>query len=153
MVQMREDGGMRFPDDDRVVSLGRDICRASGYHGVAHIDMRIDERTGQVNVIEFNPRFWGSLIYASWMGVNFLEAGVAILERSSRPAFQAVSGFCPFLGASPGVLAHWAARGFRLHGLSSAQQKAWSMQVLDPMPEWIEWANDLRQSLMPGNGT
>jgi hypothetical protein len=149
LVQMREDGGMRFPDDDRVVALGRDICRAAKYHGVAHIDMRIDERTGQVKVIEFNPRFWGSMIYASWMGVNFLEAGVSILDQFSRPDFQPVSGFCPFLGASPGVLARWAIGGFRLQSHSSAQRTAWSMQVLDPLPEWLDWARNLRQRLGP----
>ena len=149
LVQMREEGGMRFPDDERVVALGRDICRAAKYHGVAHVDMRIDERTGQVNVIEFNPRLWGSLIYASWMGVNFLEAGVDILDRPSRPAFQPVTGFCPFLGASPGVIARWALRGFRPASNSPAQRRAWSMQVLDPLPEWFDSVSNLRQRLEP----
>jgi biotin carboxylase len=137
LVQQREGAGMRFPDDERLVSLGRAMCRASGYRGVGHVDMRIDDRTGEVKVIEFNPRFWGSLGFASWFGVNFFEHGVALLG-AERPAFVPQVGTCPWLGAAPGNLVRWARGGFAALGSSEAQRRAWRVQLRDPLPEWRE---------------
>jgi biotin carboxylase len=139
LVQQREGSGMRFLDDDRVVALGRAMCRAADYRGVGHVDMRIDERTDEVVVIEFNPRFWGSLGFASWMGVNFVEGGASLLG-TNRPAFSPQSGYCPWLGSTPATVAHWLGRGLRGPGATAAQQRGWSMQVRDPLPEWWNWA-------------
>ncbi|MBX7259143.1 MAG: ATP-grasp domain-containing protein, partial [Candidatus Hydrogenedentes bacterium] len=73
-IQQRMDNAaINFLEHDEVYELGERLVAATGYHGVMHLDMRIDERNGRVNVIEANPRFWGSLCYATWAGVNFLE--------------------------------------------------------------------------------
>jgi biotin carboxylase len=138
LVQQRVGTGMRFPADDRVVEIGRAMCRASGYRGVGHVDMRIDERTDTVVGIEFNPRFWGSLAFASWMGVNFVEWGASLLEPD-RPAFSPRSGHCPWLGSTPGTVASWIGRGFRGPGETPDQERAWGVQLKDPLPEWWDW--------------
>ncbi len=39
--------------------------------GVAMVEFKIDTRTGQANLLEVNPRFWGSLALAVDAGVNF----------------------------------------------------------------------------------
>jgi hypothetical protein len=114
------------------------MCRASGYRGVGHVDMRIDERTGNVMAIEFNPRFWGSLLFASWMGVNFVEWGAALLEPG-RPLFSPRSGYCPWLGSTPATVARWVGNGFVAPGTTVEQRKGWSMQLRDPLPEWWNW--------------
>ncbi len=41
------------------------------WHGVAHLDFQYDEATGQVSLIEINPRFWGALDLAVRAGVDF----------------------------------------------------------------------------------
>jgi predicted ATP-grasp superfamily ATP-dependent carboligase len=41
------------------------------FHGVAMVEFRVDEETGQVWFIEVNPRFWGSLALAIQAGVDF----------------------------------------------------------------------------------
>jgi biotin carboxylase len=138
LVQQRVGSGMRFPADDRLVALGRAMCRAVQYRGVGHVDMRIDERTDTVLAIEFNPRFWGSLPFASWLGVNFVGWGASLLEPG-RPTFTPQKGYCPWLGSTPGTVARWIGRGFRGPGESEAQQRAWAMQFLDPLPEWWDW--------------
>lgn len=60
-----------FVDNARVTELSAEIVRGLGYCGLGHIDLRIDDRTDDVVVIEINPRVWGSVNYALFMGVNF----------------------------------------------------------------------------------
>ena len=139
LVQQREGSGMRFLQDDRVVEMGRAMCRTIGYRGVGHVDMRIDARTGGVLAIEFNPRFWGSLVFASWQGVNFLEWGASLLGPD-RPRFTPQFGYCPWLGAAPGNVGRWLRSGLGAPWVSGAQRRSWSMQLRDPLPEWRDWA-------------
>jgi predicted ATP-grasp superfamily ATP-dependent carboligase len=47
------------------------LLDALGWNGVAMVEFKIDERTGQAAVMEINPRFWGSLQLAIDAGVNF----------------------------------------------------------------------------------
>ena len=52
------------------------ICRDSGYHGVMNVDVRVEEGTGKVFVMEANPRFWATLAASAGCGLNFLAASV-----------------------------------------------------------------------------
>jgi hypothetical protein len=57
--------------------------------GIAQLDLRRDSRTGQVLIIEVNPRFWGSLLASASAGVNFpiLSCRAAFGEKISAPAY------------------------------------------------------------------
>ncbi len=102
-VQVREpDGAIRYIEDENVVAIGRKLAAASGYHGLAHIDMRYDGPSREkVQVIECNPRFWGTFQYTLGLGVDFLGLGVE-LSRGVSPAalVAAPTGHCPGLRAS-----------------------------------------------------
>lgn len=52
--------------------VAQKICGDSAYHGVMHIDARIEKQTGKVFLIESNPRFWASLTACAWCGLNFV---------------------------------------------------------------------------------
>ena len=121
------DGVMRFLDRPDVLQLGQELVRRTGYHGVMHLDMRIDRRDDSVVFIESNPRFWGSLCYSVWMGVNFLDLGARLAE-SEEPAsnFSPVQGDCPYLGVTAKSLprALLGARP-RPKRLSEAQLRSW----------------------------
>lgn len=56
------------------------MVAASGFHGVAHFDMRQDERDGSVKILECNPRFWATLRESMWNGTNFIECCVRMAE-------------------------------------------------------------------------
>lgn len=140
MVQQRQGDQMHFLNDARVVELGRTLCRLTQYHGVAHIDMRIDDRTQEVKIIEFNPRFWGSLMFSTWMGVNFLELGLSLIQQKSIGNFKPKYGLCKYLGSSPVMLYRWIQNGFKPPvGCNAEFTLPWKLQMLDPLPEWLLW--------------
>lgn len=62
---------VEFLYHESVLSEASQLMKLLNWQGVAHIDMRLNELTGQVYVIEINPRFWGSLIASLVAGVNF----------------------------------------------------------------------------------
>ncbi|MDD5130136.1 MAG: ATP-grasp domain-containing protein [Candidatus Omnitrophica bacterium] len=69
---------LQFFVSDELLELGRRIVSATNYEGVAHFDLRLDERDNSFKLIECNPRFWNSL-RASWRnGVNFAELGLLL---------------------------------------------------------------------------
>lgn len=74
----RSDGSLAFFENEQALEIGRRIARAANYTGVANIDVRIDEQTGEIRVLECNPRFWYTLQAALWAGLNFVEAGFAL---------------------------------------------------------------------------
>ena len=63
----------RFERDEELLDIARAIAAHTNYTGVAEIDMRMDERNGQVLVLECNPRFWLSIAIAMRMGLNFVS--------------------------------------------------------------------------------
>jgi predicted ATP-grasp superfamily ATP-dependent carboligase len=73
-------GALEFVADEQVLALGKKITAASGFHGVAHFDMRRDERDGAVKILECNPRFWASLRESMWNGTNFVEQGIRLAQ-------------------------------------------------------------------------
>jgi predicted ATP-grasp superfamily ATP-dependent carboligase len=63
--------GIRFLDDPPVLDVVARLMAALRFNGVAHVDMRYDDRGGPPLVIEVNPRFWGSVLGSLAAGVNF----------------------------------------------------------------------------------
>lgn len=41
------------------------------WNGIANLDLRYNSQTGQLNVLEINPRIWQSLMGSLSVGVNF----------------------------------------------------------------------------------
>jgi hypothetical protein len=65
-----------FVRDTYLEQVVHELCDVSGYHGVMHVDARVEDRTGTVFLIESNPRFWASLDGPVWGGLNFVAASV-----------------------------------------------------------------------------
>lgn len=47
------------------------LCGHLGWRGVAMVEFKEDPRTGELKLLEVNPRFWGSLALAVHSGVDF----------------------------------------------------------------------------------
>ena len=71
-----EGSWMDFVRNPALQEIAEKLCRASGYHGAMNVDVRLDKRTGEVFLIESNPRFWASLVAAVGCGLNFVAESV-----------------------------------------------------------------------------
>jgi predicted ATP-grasp superfamily ATP-dependent carboligase len=65
------------------------LLAATGYHGVGEVDARYDPSCGEYRLLEVNPRFWASLLYAEHAGMNFPELLVRLDELGDGPGFRA----------------------------------------------------------------
>jgi predicted ATP-grasp superfamily ATP-dependent carboligase len=125
--QTSGNGTMRFSRRNDVLELGKELVRRTNYHGVLHLDMRIDERDGRVFMLEANPRFWGSLCYSVWVGVNFLDLGLQMLERRSvERSFVPPVVDCPYLAVTRRSLPRALVGGWPIPmTLNAAQRRSW----------------------------
>lgn len=64
---------IRFTANAYMEEIAETIAERSGYHGVMHVDARIEDGTGKIFLFESNPRFWRSLNASTWCGLNFVE--------------------------------------------------------------------------------
>ncbi|MGB0714211.1 MAG: ATP-grasp domain-containing protein [Gammaproteobacteria bacterium] len=77
-------GRRRFTRDRAVEAIVERFVQETGFHGIGHFDMIEEDETGYLHFIEFNPRVWGSMLYSTRVGVNFLELGLRMGQRERR---------------------------------------------------------------------
>lgn len=125
--QVEGNGVMGFFDRPDVLELGQELVQRIGYHGVMHLDMRIDRRNGRAVFLESNPRFWGSLCYSVWIGVNFLDLGLRLMEGEDvSRQFNPVEAECPYLAVTRRSLPRALVGGWPTPKLpSEAQRQSW----------------------------
>jgi predicted ATP-grasp superfamily ATP-dependent carboligase len=90
-IQQVNGSTINFVPNAYLETIASKIARDSAYHGVMHIDARIDKHTGQIFLIESNPRFWASLTAAAWCGFNFVAASVGPASLPFAP-YKLTSG-------------------------------------------------------------
>ncbi|NIB99997.1 ATP-grasp domain-containing protein [Halobacterium sp. R2-5] len=57
--------------DPELVELADEFLAALDWYGLAMVEFRVDARTGEPQLLEINPRLWGSLALSVYAGVNF----------------------------------------------------------------------------------
>ncbi|MEX0608906.1 MAG: ATP-grasp domain-containing protein [Balneolaceae bacterium] len=62
---------IRFVDHPEVLESTKKLINLTGYSGLAHLDFRLDERDNMPKLIDFNARFWFSLLGSKAAGVDF----------------------------------------------------------------------------------
>ena len=122
--QRPEGGGVEFIADAGILEIGRQIVRACRYDGIAHFDLRLDERDGTAKVLECNPRFWASLPFCSLAGVNFADLGIrlALGRPLPAPAYRTISLTFPSRALASG------------RRLSEPTRRALRATLADPLP-------------------
>jgi predicted ATP-grasp superfamily ATP-dependent carboligase len=58
-------------EDPQLVEITDRFLTTLDWQGLAMAEFRIDARTGEPQLIELNPRFWGSLALSTFAGVDF----------------------------------------------------------------------------------
>jgi biotin carboxylase len=135
-VQRWSDSGtLAFCRHEEVEDLGRRVVASFEYHGVAHFDMRIDDRNGRVVVLECNPRFWYTMPAAMWRGLNFVEAGIrAVMNADLLNSWPEGNYILP--GSVPSAL--FSVR--RVRELDIPNLRGFLQPVLDPLPHMYSLA-------------
>lgn len=81
-VQRRNgNGGIIFIENPYILSLAKQIVLKTKFSGTGHIDLRINTKNGSVKILEFNPRFWGSMLASKKSGVNFAYLGLLLTQN------------------------------------------------------------------------
>ena len=130
-VQRRQGHAVQFIECERLVAACRRLVELSGYHGVAHFDARLNPATGEVMLIECNPRFWGSIEAARQCGMNFVAAAieVALGRRIERRLSLGGAYLSP-----PALAATVAAGRLSSPGLTRASLRGLAQALADPLP-------------------
>jgi predicted ATP-grasp superfamily ATP-dependent carboligase len=66
----------RLQPEDAALREVRRLLESLKWNGLAHVDLRHDARDGSFKVLELNPRFWLSVMFSLWAGVNFATLGL-----------------------------------------------------------------------------
>lgn len=82
-IQQARGSEITFLPNPYLEKVAGELCRLSSYHGLMHIDARLEKATGKVFLIESNPRFWVSLTASVWCGLNFVAECIEPDARSS----------------------------------------------------------------------
>lgn len=127
---------VEYVNDEQALDVGGRLVSAMGWEGVADIDLLLDKRDQKMRVLEFNPRFWQSLLGGLIAGVNFpliwyLSAMGTIRPsaqregaRYARPSLYIKTLLGRFMGKRPPVKIRW--------GESDLQ-----FTIRDPLPELV----------------
>jgi predicted ATP-grasp superfamily ATP-dependent carboligase len=121
-----------------MLEVAAGIVRATGFHGLAHFDMRVDAHDGSLYVLECNPRVWGSLMYSVWAGVNFIELGCQIARGEHVPSSPAPTETVWHQGVAPRrMLKAWLQGRSAPKGMSGATLSSWQQAHRDPFIQLV----------------
>ncbi|HYD94807.1 MAG TPA: ATP-grasp domain-containing protein [Noviherbaspirillum sp.] len=82
-VQQASGSQIHFLAHPALQALAAELAAASLYHGVMHVDARVEEGSGKLYLIESNPRFWASLTASVWCGLNFVAESLLPAPKNS----------------------------------------------------------------------
>jgi predicted ATP-grasp superfamily ATP-dependent carboligase len=62
---------IEFKKNEKLLTFASAIIMELNYTGIAHLDFRYDERENTFKLVDFNARFWSSLLGSLNTGINF----------------------------------------------------------------------------------
>jgi predicted ATP-grasp superfamily ATP-dependent carboligase len=65
------DNAIAFVDNRPALQLIQQVVASINWSGIAHVDMRCDIRDQSFHIVDFNARFWGTLLGSQAAGINF----------------------------------------------------------------------------------
>jgi hypothetical protein len=75
---------LRSAPNDTIAGLTATLCRAVGYRGIADLDWRLDQRSGEWELLDFNPRVGAQFgLFRTDVGIDVVRA--LHLDLTGRP--------------------------------------------------------------------
>jgi carbamoylphosphate synthase large subunit len=87
--------------DERIFNYGKKLLDYLKWNGVAMVEFKYDFKTGTINLMEINPKFWGSTELGLKAGVNFGQLlinsykGVQIETNHKENSYKKINFFWP----------------------------------------------------------
>lgn len=130
-------------EDNGVKAAGEAFLTSIGHHGLCEIEFKRDPRTGQLKLLDVNPRPWSWFGLANAAGVDFGAAMVALNEGRTVPPMKARIGVAWMFGIRDMVVATQLALKGRLDvGAYLASvfrtRTLASLSLRDPLPGLVE---------------
>ncbi|HEY9617756.1 MAG TPA: ATP-grasp domain-containing protein [Microcoleaceae cyanobacterium] len=118
--------------DPAILALTTRLIAALEWSGVAHIDLRYNELTQELEVIEINPRYWGSLLGSLVAGVNFpyLAYLSALGQDFPIPTYADTA----FMGGTETVRRFWLELKTGRFDFPAIQHSSLKFLLSDPIP-------------------
>ncbi|WP_437395469.1 ATP-grasp domain-containing protein [Flagellimonas lutimaris] len=84
--------GLDMVHNEEVIKIVKNLMKSLRWNGVANVDMRYDNLTGQYYVLEVNPRYWLTLLASCMAGVNFpwLYCRIVLDDKFQLPDFKEI---------------------------------------------------------------
>jgi glutathione synthase/RimK-type ligase-like ATP-grasp enzyme len=120
-------------DHPEAAAVAQRLVAALGWDGIAHIDLRENRDTGEIRVLEINPRFWSSLLASHAAGVNFprlasLTALGLVYAAPRARAQRFVQAKRAMIMTARGLMSGAGPAGLAL------RETIWPYLVADPLP-------------------
>lgn len=120
--------------DAKLKDHGIRLLDSLGWHGLAMVEFRRDERDGEFKLMEINPRFWGSLDLAIAAGVDFPYDLCQIIDGRELGYSETYNRHLRF---------HWCLLELRRVFRLPSSWWAFARDVLDPSVRSDFWLDDL----------
>ncbi len=136
-VGYKPPGGIEFTHHQKVLDIAQALVAELQWTGVAHIDLRTHADSGDVSLIEVNPRFWGSVLGSEHAGVNFPH--LACLAGLARTFDYPQSRACRFVaGNTAARIWRQGHFGSKIAGFTIADT-VFRYMLSDPLSSALEW--------------
>lgn len=126
---------LEFSTHNEIEELSEKIIELFDYSGAGHFDMRIDFETGQLYVIECNPRFWYTITAAMWQGLNFVESA-ANYTLGRHYQKEGAHGKYRLPGS---IIRMLLKKPWKYFSLTENERKGLWFPILDPMPHLVNY--------------
>lgn len=126
-----------------VQQAGETFLRSIRHHGLCEIEFKRDPRTGQLKLLDVNPRPWSWFGLADAAGIDFGAAIIAQSSGAATPPASARQGTAWMFGVRDVVVAvqlAWAGKlDFGAYLKSAVRTRTFaSMSLSDPLPGLVE---------------
>jgi D-aspartate ligase len=140
--RFRPSGAVEFVQHDGVLRMVTQLMSVLNWSGVAHVDLRENIESGRIDIIEVNPRFWGSVLGSLHAGVNFPQLIALTALGLPCPPFSYRS--CRYASAATAVKTWLHTEIAECRNWFGIGETALIHSLTDPGPQLVEWLSQCR---------
>lgn len=132
---------MKFIYHSEIYNTTRQVAERSGYSGLANLDFCLDTKDGLPKLIDFNARFWVSLLGSKAAGIDFTE--LYCLAALDHPIQNRTYKECIYLMGKSAINYHKEKilSPFYKHYAIKTHTDLWD-RITDPEPDIIRFMGE-----------